>query len=378
MSVRVASYVHIRRSRTDVNPTGVGKHIQQMVPGLARQPGFAVSLLGAREDLDGGQMPAASTLRGLPLATFGWPRKYVEAAWALFAWPAAERWTGRVDWVYCPMDAYVPRRRARLATTIHCVNWFDPELPWYNAPPVVQARRGMGPRFRRCQRDADLVFPVSEFLKGKLVELFNYDPAKMVVVGNGTEEAYFQPGELPDELRKIADAGPYVVVVGGLNPRKGADATLAVARELSGRKADLRVLVAGDSEAGYRDRAADIPNLVQLGYVGVDNGLPALLKHSVALFFPSRYETFGIPAVEAMAAGTPAVVSHYAALPEVVGDAGLVIDPTDARATAEALLQLRDDPTRRERLIAAGRQRAGHFRWERCVERVAAALRDAR
>ena len=148
--IRVAAYVHIRRSRLDVNPTGVGKHISAMVTGLAKVPDVRLQVLGAREDMEAdGSLPPASVLHGLPLNVFHWKRRALEASWGLLNWPKAERWTGEVDWVYCPAEAYVATRQARLAATVHCVNWFERELPWYDHPDTRRQRRGMGVRFRR-------------------------------------------------------------------------------------------------------------------------------------------------------------------------------------------------------------------------------------
>src|SRR5262249_41916795 len=149
-----------------------------------------------------GQLPAESSLAGMPIHALTWRRRIAEASWALLDWPAVERWTGPIDWVYCPADAYVSHRRCRLAVTIHFVNWFERELPWYRDRATRSTRRSMWPRYFRYQRRADLIFPVSEFLRQRIHYLFGIPMERMVVVGNGVEDAYFEAGPLNSQLAK--------------------------------------------------------------------------------------------------------------------------------------------------------------------------------
>lgn len=378
--MRVAAYVHVMRTRNDLNPTGVAKHVRALIPGLASMPDIDLTALGAREDCEpDGRLPATSILHGLNFVALPGKRRLLELAWMFLHWPKIERWTGPVDWVYCPMEAYVPARHARTAVTLHCVNLFDRSLPWYDDPVIRKARRGMGPRVRQITRSADLLFTVSEHLRLQVIEFFGVAPSRVEVAGNGVEEAYFAANpEMTPALKANVGAEPYLLVVGGLNQVKGGDTTIAVARLLREMGSPLRVLVAGDSDADFVAMADAEPNLVQLGYVNLADGLPALYRGATALLFPSRCDSFGIPAVEAMAAGTPVIASHCAGLPEVVGDAGLIVDPEQPAAITDLAKNLANDASLRQELIAAGRARAEGYRWSAVVDRVANALRRHR
>lgn len=374
--MRIAAYVHMQRTLIGRGPTGVAKHIIHMVPRLARMPGVELTVLSANEDLEHGQIPTDSPLRGLPIRPITWKRKIVELSWLFLNRPQVERWSGDVDWVYCPAEAYVAAKRARRAVAIHGIDWFEPDVPWYNEHDTVTDRRAWKSRFARFRSDVELLLPVSQFLAGRLTALFGIPPERMRMVNNGVEDAYYNPGALPETWSQLVAGRPYVLAVGGLTRRKGAECTLNVARELKKRGSDVRILVAGRGEPQFDAAAAELSNVVMCGYVGVDTGLPELLRASVALLYPSRYDTFGIPIAEAMAAGTPVIVSHHAACPEIAGEAGIVVKPDQPAAIAEAIDKLAADEILREKYIAAGRLRAELYRWDACARQAFAAMKE--
>src|SRR5262249_40733781 len=153
----------------------------------------------------------------------------------------------------------------------------------------------------------------------------------------------------------------YVAVVGGLTRRKGGDLVLRVARELERVAPDLSILILGSGEQEFDPLAAECRNVRCLGFVDVAM-LAGLLKGALAMMFLSRYEGFGVPVAEAMAAGTPVVSSNSAALPETVGDAGLVVDADNSREVAAALKLLSLDGAVRADLCSRGRKRAETYR----------------
>lgn len=368
--IRVVSYVHPHR--TLLRTTGVGKHTVNMLLGLRSRPDFDVHLLASRSNLVGGHFPADSSLRDFPFTALPVRRSVLEWSWNLLRRPCVDRWSGACDWIYCPMENYIPTKRARLASTIHDVSLLETDLQWSHNARARRQRRIWMRRLRPIHRHADLILTVSEFTAQRIRSLLGIPNRQIVVVGNGVEDVFFEPIPTRSADPRIGDR-PFALVVGGLDERKGVDIIFAVAQELKSRNSDLLIAVAGFVGDGWRAQAEQFPNVRILGYVDTPE-LPSLLQQSISLLFPSRYEGFGIPAVEAMAAGTPAVVSRLTALPEIAGDAGVYIDIEKPRQIAEQLLELHRDEAMRQQIIAAGRRRAEQFRWSKCVDRLANAL----
>jgi glycosyltransferase involved in cell wall biosynthesis len=363
--MHISAYIHPARI---VNPTGVGKHIINMVSGLASFAGFDLRVLATSRDLDGGlRVRGNGPLARLPVQPIPWRRSIIERFWELTNHPKLERWATGADWIYCPAETPIPKGRTPIAVTLHDANYFEPSLAEVNAPAYRKRWQRLA---RLIARRADLLLTVSEFSKARFIEYLDVPPEKVAVVYNGVEDNVFVPR---DRAYTMDAERPYLVVVGGLSARKNAPAVLAITAALREMGSGITTRIVGNSLSGFDRHAQMPPNLELLGYV-TDEQLKDLLGRSVALLFPSLYEGFGIPAIEAMAAGTPAVVSRSASLPEVVGDAGVFIDPAEAHASATTILKLAADPELRAKLIEKGRVRAERFRWSACVERLAKAL----
>jgi glycosyltransferase involved in cell wall biosynthesis len=204
---------------------------------------------------------------------------------------------------------------------------------------------------RRSARHAAHVLAVSERTKGDIVELYGIPPARITVTPHGADPA-FSPGD--------GDRGEYLLLVGSVEKRKNPLAAAAAASEIG-----LRLVVTGpvrDAElAGELERRG-----AQLrGYV-VQEELVELYRGAACLLMPSRYEGFGLPVLEAMASGTPVVAAPDAALREVAGEAAVFVEPERlADGVREALVH-------RERLVAAGLQRARAFSWSETARRTVA------
>jgi glycosyltransferase involved in cell wall biosynthesis len=379
------------RFTSHARPTGVGKHIFQMVSGLSQIPGHELSALAMRDQASHYRSGSLSFLPARPLP-LSW--KLAEAAWTLTGHPLADRWCGNPDWIYCPKNDFIPVRKSRVAVTIHGAHGLDPQFrqPSGMSARLNQTRSRLS--YRRILRQADLVLTVSEFLKRQMMDWFEVPEDKFCVVGNGVEPEFFAAAEQP-----VGGSGqpldrPYVLCVGGLNELDGGDRILRVASVLRQKTPDLRILVAGgDHEpamlaaagGGKRGesgkwkaesrKSGSEQNVELLGYIGVAQ-LALLMRDAVALFYPTRYETFGIAAAEAMAAGTPVVTCRSTAVPEIVGEAALFAAADNPDEMAEIILTLFNNRIMRAAYSQLGRERAKKYTWEACIKRLAAALAE--
>ena len=339
-----------------------------------------------------GKLAESCPLRELPFRTFPQPENRTERFWKLTGWPKMDRYiSDDSDWVYCPMETRLPVTKCPVAVTIHDIQAFETDLPWSQTAAHKRFRRKWATWIYKTLNECRVVFTVSEYSKRRMVELLGADPDKIVVSGNGIDAHFFdveqlstsspgggalssqisgtlpQVSPLPSQVSKTS----YILIVGGLRAVKGGRWTLDVAKACKAAGSDLRFVVAGPNDAALEAEGRALSNFDFLGWVE-DADLPPLTAQAVALLFLSPYEGFGIPAIEAMALGTPAVVANRASLPEVVGDAGYIVEPEQSAVIAE-LLQAID--SRAERYdVEAGKVWALQFSWSRCADRVIDAL----
>jgi glycosyltransferase involved in cell wall biosynthesis len=368
--MRVAAYAHLHRTRT---PTGVGQHLIEMLRRLGRMPGVDLCVIAPGQQLDeAGRIPALNPLAGIPAAGLPANRWLLERMWEQLDLPKVDRWCPEADWVYTPTEAYIATRRPRLAVTVHDLHAFETGLPWSNTPEHRRMRRRWTRMFLPIIEHADCLLAPSEFTRRRLIELLGAKPERVAVVGNGAAEEFFDP---PDD-NGVAElqTWPYVLVIGGLTRRKGGDRVLRTATVLRRNLPDLRILVAGKGEPELDAAAAALPNVTLLGFMETPR-MASLLRGAAAMMLLSRYEGFGIPVVEAMAAGAPVVASRCGALPEVVGDAGLLVDAEDPAEVVASLKTLLVDCAARADLQARGRRRAEAYRWDACAQRLVNVLR---
>ena len=302
---------------------------------------------------------AGAEVRCLP-----WPQRLV---WALWHAPRDLR-RRPVDVFHGVTGFELPGRGPwRLVTTVH-------DLVPLSLPALVPVRHRWAVRclLGGALRRADRVIAVSETTRGELLTRYRLPPERVVVVPEAAAPHFAPPTPSAQATARARYglARPYVLFVGFLEPKKNLGVLLeAVARlRRAGAWGDTELIVVGASGWGP-DPARGAHALGLTGavrFVGAvpDGDLPALYGGALAFAFPSLWEGFGLPALEAMAAGTPVVASNRGALPEVTAGAALLVDPAP-QPLADALERLLADPALRERLRLAGLARAAQFSWER-------------
>ena len=233
-------------------------------------------------------------------------------------------------------------------------------------------------------RRAAGVITVSQCSRRDLVRFLKLDPVRVHVTAEGVE-ACFRP--LPDDqqrasvLQRYGIMRPYLLYVGGLNGRKNIPRLLEAYAHLRAQHPAVTLVIAGRRQwqAGAIDEAfrrLALEGRVHFtGYVA-DADLPALYSAAELFVFPSLYEGFGLPPLEAMACGTPVVTTNVSSLSEVVGDAALTVDPYDSSALAAALERALTDSALRAELRRKGLQRAAQFSWERTARETLAVYRQ--
>lgn len=304
---------------------------------------------------------------------FYFPRRLLQNVWDTFEWPPIELFCGPIDLYHGLHFVLPPVRKARRVLTVH-------DLTYLKYPEYFSDRNLNEHGYRRelpqgLER-ADAVIAVSQQTREDLIDLMNVPEKRVRVIYEGVDPHFFNhvEGKKPEAIReRYGLTPPYLVfLVGTPEPRKNLMNTVTAVRKaapdhtlvLIGPQNSLRELLGGD----HRN--------IRFTDIVPEDHLRALISGAQISLYPSLYEGFGLPVLESMACGVPVITSSRGALPEVAGDAALLVNPDSLGSIAGAISELINDDVLQNRLKIAGRKRAAEFTWQKAAEATLSLYRE--
>ncbi|MGQ0616756.1 MAG: glycosyltransferase family 4 protein [Acidimicrobiia bacterium] len=344
--------------------TGVGTVVGELARRLAARDD--ISLVAYALSWKGRHRVSGVVPAGAVRARGGLAARPLMTCWERGDFPPITFWTGPVDLVHGPNYVVPPAPAAQLVT-VH-------DLTPLRFPELCDGVQRRFPTFvARALRRGGHVHTVSRFVADEVVGLLGADPSRVHVVPNGVGPV--AAGDAGAGRRR-AGAERYVLALSTIEPRKDFPSLVAAFDAVAADDPGLHLVVAGRDGWGTDAFDAAVAaarhrgRVVRLGYV--DDGDRADLLAGAAVFaYPSLYEGFGLPPLEAMQAGVPVIATWAGALPEVLGDAAVLVDPGNVDALAGALSTVLGDESRARSLVARGRERAGRYSWDSSADQMA-------
>ena len=344
---------------------GIGRYTRELVAALAAlddQTEFRLFVAGQQ----------SRRLPEPPGPNFSWATTRLSPKWLARAWHRArmplpiERWTGPIALLHAPDFTLPPTQLlTRTLLTVH-------DLSFIRAPETADPglREYLNDVVPRSVRRANQILADSESTRQDLIALYSVPPRKITVLYSGVSDRFYPIADA-GALQSVREryhigGGPYIFSVGTVQPRKNYGRLVKALHRLG--RPDLKLVIAGGKgwlEDPLYQQIEEMGMGKQVQFLGFanDDDLPALYSAAEVFAFPSLYEGFGLPPLEAMACGVPVVSSNTSSLPEVVANAALTVNPTDVEALADALGRLLDDHALRNTLINRGQLRVQGFSW---------------
>jgi glycosyltransferase involved in cell wall biosynthesis len=360
--------------------TGIGRYSSHLAQGLLTRHSLNMDFFyGAFWGKQLRSSPATQMAAALP-----WLRRHVPYSYELRRWLQNSRFDAHVRRqkfdVYHEPNILPMRFDGPTVITVHDLSWIrHPE-----AHPTERVK-DMNRHFESGLRQANAIITDSEFVKRELMEVFGVASERITPILLGVE-AMFTPLAPAETQAVLAQHrlthGQYFLALGTLEPRKNLSLALRAHQQLPAQTRQRYPLVLIGMQGWHTaELERQMAPLVQVGEVRHVGYVPSLelatiMAGATALVYPSLYEGFGLPPLEAMACGVPVICANTSSLPEVVGDAGVLIDPRDEGALASAMRRMADDPATRADLSGKAALRAREFTWGRCADQTMAVYRS--
>ncbi len=373
--MNILSYVHLRNI---YRSTGVGRVARELTEHLAAMPGNRVEILADPGDHARIIDKVGEPWTRYPYHFFKHNTSRQQLLWYLTGRPHAEHYWPDAEIVYCTAESYVPVRRARLVISCHDAQHFEPGIhritPW-----LLKQRFKWRLLFRRLAKKAAMFHMISHYSAERTAHFFPAIKDRLRVIPNAASDSFFRPPTATGQ-QVLDDLGianqPYILVPGGLQHRKNADLILEAWPHIHRRNPELKLVVINHPHPMYLERAQALAPSFVLGGFQEEQQLVALYNAAQLVWFPTRYDGFGMPVVEAMACGTPVISSNTTGIPEVAGDAALLLSPDKMDDHIEAITGLLHSAPERERLSRLGRQRAAGYTWANSARQMNEAFRE--
>ena len=360
--------------------TGVGYYTYHLLKALFRLDAHNEYLLFFNSLKERPEAIFQGTNLSLAQPPFRLPNRVLHFFWRYLHFPAIERFIGPVEVFHSPNYQLIPTKSAATVITVY-------DLSFLRFPEVTMltARLHYARKIFEYVRGADLVIAISENTKNDLLELTEITEEKIAVIPGACDEK-FKPIEDPHRLEEVKERygirEDYILFVGTIEPRKNLVRLLRAYHRIRD-KVDAQLLLVGTK--GWRDKdiydAYDRLHLADrvrfLGYIPEED-LPYLYSGALFLAYPSIYEGFGLPPLEAISCGCPVLASRVSSLPEVLGEVALYVDPEDENEIAEGIIRLYEDAQQRQRLSELGIAQAKKFSWEASAKMTLGVYQKAR
>ena len=361
-SVTVTSVAFLVDQLFGPAPGGQGTYIRELIPALSRiDPSLQITLFHSK--FDDQRRRLEPWMEQYRIEELPWTMRRVYPSWSVLGRPRLPEHIESADILHAPTPAGLPPSgpRQRSVVTVHDVA-FLVRSDLFPRRWLWTYRAGLA----RAVRTADALIAVSRHTAEDVVRRAHADRAKVHVVPLAAAVPATEPAA--EALARFAIRAPYILFVGTLEPRKNLIALVRAYRRLAARGFDHSLVLAGgwgwNSGPLKQELSVEAPGSIVLTGGASDEEVDALYRGAGALVYPSLYEGFGLPVLEAMARGVPCVVSKTTSLPEVAGDAAVFVDPKNVEELASAIERVAGDPGLREDLRKRGLARAAEFSWD--------------
>lgn len=351
--------------------TGVGAFTAALLERLAVRPSVAVTAYGVT--WRGRQVLAGAVPSGVEVCRRPMAARPLRWAWTRSDGPPLEWWTGPLDVVHGTNFVAPPTTHGAAVVTVH-------DLTSLRYPELCDAASLALPSLvRRALARGAWVHAVSRFVADEVVADLGADPERVVAIHSGIPPV---SAVRRGDGRSLVGSETYVLALGTVEPRKDLPTLVRAFDAVAGPRPDARLVIAGADGWGVEALHQALNNahhrrqILRVGWVDHDQR-SGLLADATVLAYPSRYEGFGFPPLEAMALGVAVVATRVGALPEVLGGAATLVAPGDVDALASALAGLMDDDARRRQQVEAGYRQVGAYDWDATTDAMVALYRRA-